>query len=118
VYVANTTNNTVSVKSTATNTVVATVPVGINPAFIAFGTQGHDPIDSLIAQVEALITAGTLTENQGAGLIDKLEEVSTKLDSGQSSAVCNQLNALTNQVNSFIKNHSLTQAQGKCSLRQ
>ena len=113
VYVANTTNNSVSVISTATNTVVATVPVGINPAFIAFGTQGQDPIDSLIAQVEALSTAGTLTENQGAGLINKLEEVRAKRDSGQSSSACNQLNAFINQVNSLIKNHSLTQAQGQ-----
>jgi len=63
--------------------------------------------------VEALITAGTLTQNQGAGLIDKLEEVSAKLDSGESGAACNQLNAFINQVNSFIKNRSLTQTQGQ-----
>ncbi len=36
-YVANQSTNTVSVISTATNTVTATIPVGTNPAFVAAG---------------------------------------------------------------------------------
>jgi hypothetical protein len=31
----------------------------------------------------------------------------------QSGAACNQLNAVIKQVNSLIRNHSLTQAQGQ-----
>ena len=90
---------------------VATERVGSFPQFIAFGTQ--HPIDSLIAQVSALIAGGTLTQNQGAGLIAKLTEVRAKLDRDASRAACNQLNAFINQVNAFIKNKSLTQAQGQ-----
>jgi YVTN family beta-propeller protein len=110
-YVANADGNSVSVIDTATNTVVDTVLVGGFPQFIAFGTQ--DPIASLIAQVEALTTGGTLKQNQGAALIAKLEEVRAKLDHGKSGAACNQLNAFINQVNAFIMNGSLTQAQGQ-----
>jgi len=63
--------------------------------------------------VQNLINAGTLTQNQGAGLIDKLNQVSVKLDEGQAGAACSQLNSFINQVNAFINNHSLTQAQGQ-----
>jgi YVTN family beta-propeller protein len=110
-YVANADGNTVSVIDTATNTVVDDVRVGSFPQFIAFGTL--DPIDSLIAQVEALITGGTLTQGQGAGLIAKLTQVRAKLDRSKSGAACNQLNAFINQVNAFIKNGTLSQAQGQ-----
>jgi YVTN family beta-propeller protein len=110
-YVANLDGNTVSVISTATNTVVATVPVGISPQFIAFGTQ--DPIGSLIAQVQALIAGGTLTQNQGDALINKLGKVAAKLDNGQTNAACGQLGAFVNQVNAFINNGSLTPGQGQ-----
>ncbi|HEU4873390.1 MAG TPA: hypothetical protein VFT44_09855, partial [Pyrinomonadaceae bacterium] len=96
---------------TATNTVIDNVRVGSFPQFIAFGTL--DPINSLIAQVETLITGGTLTPGQGAGLIAKLTEVRSKLDRGKSGAGCNQLNAFINQVNAFIKNGSLSQTQGQ-----
>ena len=111
VYVTNISGNTVSVIDTATTTVVDNVRVGSFPQFIAFGTL--DPIDSLIAQVEALITGGTLTQGQGAGLIAKLTQVRAKLDRSKSGAACNQLNAFINQVNAFIKNGTLSQAQGQ-----
>jgi YVTN family beta-propeller protein len=47
VYVTNLDANTVSVISTATNTVTATVPVGNGPFYIAFAvrTQGPTGID-------------------------------------------------------------------------
>jgi len=104
----------VSVISTATNTVTATIPVGASPFAIAFaGPQSpQDQIASLIDQVEALIAGGTLTQNQGAGLIDKLNQVSTKLDAGQTGAACNQLSSFISQVQAFINSHALSQAEG------
>ena len=111
-YVVNSLDHTVSVISTSTNTVVATIPVGTNPAFIAFGTQ-PDPIGSIIAEVQALAAAGTLTPNQSAGLIDKLNQVSAKLDAGQTGAACNQLSSFISQVNAFINSGALTTAQGQ-----
>jgi hypothetical protein len=48
-------------------------------------------LGALIAQVQVLIAGGTLTQNHGSGLIDKLNQVSTKLDANQTAAACNQL---------------------------
>ena len=111
----NSLSNTVSVIDTATNTVTATIPVGESPLFIAFSkTQSpQDQIASLIAQVEALIAGGTLTQNQGDGLIDKLNQIRLKLDNDRTDAACNQLSAFINQVNAFINSHALTQGQGQ-----
>lgn len=103
--------NNVSVISTATNTVVATIPVGSNPGSIAFVTK--DPIGSLIAEVQALVTAGTLTQNQADALINKLDQAVAKLAQDKSGPACNQLGAFINEVNAFINNGSLTQAQGQ-----
>jgi len=80
------------------------------PANLQFTTC---PITLIIARLQDLITAGTLTQNQGAGLIDKLNQVSAKLDQDQTAAACNQLNSFISQVNAFINNHSLSQAQGQ-----
>ena len=80
---------------------------------VQVGCSPQQGLALLIAQVEALITGGTLTQNQGAGLIDKLDQVIAKLDAGQTGAACNQLNSFINKVNAFINNGSLTQAQGQ-----
>jgi YVTN family beta-propeller protein len=71
------------------------------------------PITLVTAQVQNLINAGTLTQNQGAGLIDKLNQVSAKLDQDQTGAACSQLNSFIQQVNAFINSGSLSQAQGQ-----
>jgi hypothetical protein len=96
-----------TVMSTATNTVVASVRVGNFPHSIAFGTVQEDSIESLIERLEALITGGTPTQNQGDGLIDKLEQAGAKIDAGQTSAACNQLSAFINQVTGLINIASL-----------
>ena len=71
----------------------------LGPAFIAFPSRGQaDPIDALIAQVQALEAGGSLTENQAAGLIGKLEGIRTNRDNGQTSAACNQLSSFISQV--------------------
>jgi hypothetical protein len=91
--------------------VVATLLVGDFPRYIAFGTQ--DPLASLLGQIQALIDAGTLTQNQGNQLLNKINQVIAKLDAGQTNAACGQLGAFINNVNALINNHSLTQAQGQ-----
>ena len=101
----------VLVIDTATNTLTATIKVGSLPTFIAFARP--DPLSSLIAQVETLIAEGSLTQNQGDGLIDKLNEAAAKLDAGEIGAACNQLSSFINQVQAFINSSALTQAQGQ-----
>jgi hypothetical protein len=94
--------------------VIATIPVGDGPSAIAFATRRQtDPIDSLTAQVQALITGGSLTENQAAGLIDKLQHAQTKIHNGHAAPACNQLSAFINQVNAFLNSGSLTGSQGQ-----
>jgi hypothetical protein len=95
--------------------VTATIPVGQRPVFIAIQKiqSSQDLITPLIAKVEALVGAGTLRQNQGAALINKLNEVRAKLNADQTNAACNQLGAFIKQVNAIINNSSLTQAQGQ-----
>jgi hypothetical protein len=68
---------------------------------------------ALIAQVEALIANGTLSQNQGDGLLNKLQQVIAKLGADQTGAACNQLNAFINQVNAFINSGALTPGHGQ-----
>jgi hypothetical protein len=102
---------------TATNSPVNIVPVGHFPQSIAFGTfvpePEIDPIEALIDEVEDLIADGVLTQDQGAGLLDKIHEAVAKHDAGQTGAACNQLSGFINQVNAFTGNGTLTPAQGQ-----
>jgi hypothetical protein len=66
---------------------------------------------SLIARVQALVAAGSLRENQAAGLIAKLEQIRLKLENGQTRAANNQFVAFINQVK--VNNGSLTATQGQ-----
>jgi len=115
VYVPNSFSNTVSVIDTATNTVIATIPTGDGPRAVAFPTR--TPTSSLIAQVQALVAGGGLTEKDGDKLIGKLEAVQTKLNNGQTGAACNQLSAFINQVNAFINSGSLSASQGQALIQ-
>ena len=110
-YTPDSFGNTVTAISVAGNSVVATIPVGILPQYIGFAVV--DPVQSLIAQIQAMVAAGTLTQNQGAGLIDKINQVIAKLDQDQTGAACNQLNAFISQVNAFISSHALTPSKGQ-----
>ena len=117
VYVTDLSDRTVSVISTATNSIVGTVPVGNFAQNVAIGTfvpePEVDPIESLIDQVEALVAAGVLTQSQGDGLLDKIQQISAKIEAGQTAAACNQLSSLINQVSGFISNGTLTPDQGQ-----
>jgi CSLREA domain-containing protein len=70
-------------------------------------------IAGLIAQINALVTGGTLAQNKANPLITKLDQVVTKLDAGQTTAACGQLGAFINQLNADISNGTLTAAQGQ-----
>ena len=121
VYVTDLSSPTVSVISTANNALVAIIPVASVAQDVAIGTfvppppppPDPDPIETLVDQLEALIADGTLAPDQGAGLLDKLQEAIAKHEAGQTAAACNQLTSLINQVNAFIGNGTLTAAQGQ-----
>ncbi|MGE0132057.1 MAG: HYR domain-containing protein [Blastocatellales bacterium] len=63
-------------------------------------------------QVQALVTAGALTAGQGKGLSNRLDEVTAKLNRGQTKVACIQLKVFIIQVMVFI-GKKLTIAQGK-----
>ena len=117
VYVTDLSDRIVAVISTANNSIVATVPVGNFAQSVAIGTfvpePEVDPIESLIEQIEALVAAGSLTQSQGDGLLDKIQQISVKVEAGQTAAACNQLSSFINQVSGFISNGTLTPAQGQ-----
>jgi YVTN family beta-propeller protein len=109
-YVTSFQSSTVAVIDTTT--VTASITVGAFPNLIAFPKRTNS-INSLIAQVQALVAAGSLTQNQAARLIDKLVHVQTRIDNGQTAAACNQLGSFINQVTAFINSGSLTASQGQ-----
>jgi len=118
VYVADLSINSVLVFNAAINSLVTIVPVGSFPQSIAFGILTEeplppDPLEELIDQLEGLIATGVLTQDQGAGLLDKIHEAVAKHDAGQTGAACNQLSSFINQVDAFIGNGTLTPAQGQ-----
>ena len=82
-------------------------------AYPAASCSVPDPITQLITQVQGMVTAGILSADQGAGLIDKLEGVLAKVNGGQTGAACNQLKAFINQVNGFISAGALSAEQGQ-----
>jgi hypothetical protein len=78
-----------------------------------YPSSPQSQLAALIAQVQALATAGVLTPNQGNALVNKLEHTIDKLDKEQTTAACGQLGSFVNQVNAFVNNGSLTPAQGQ-----
>ncbi len=67
---------------------------------------------SIRGDVTQLVAAGTLTADQGAGLMDKLNAAVASLMAGNRTPALNQLNAFINQVNAFVRIGALTPAQG------
>jgi hypothetical protein len=68
---------------------------------------------NLSADVSALIQAGALTADQGAGLTSKLQAAAQSLDAGNITPGANQLGAFINQVNAFVKSNKLTSTQAQ-----
>ena len=73
----------------------------------------QDQTQSLIDEINALVSGGMLATNKANPLISKLESVIAKLDASQVGAACNQIGAFVNQVNAYIHNGTLTAAQGQ-----
>jgi hypothetical protein len=103
---------------------VSNFPIGFltNEDAIAYGPAGvatihpltpQDAIELLMDDVEALLEAGTLTQDQAAGLMDKLEAAIASLDRGNATAACNQLQAFINQANAFINANILSLGEGQ-----
>jgi YVTN family beta-propeller protein len=116
VWVGGYTNGTVPIIDTATNTIATTIATGGQPLDVAFAVKQQSPQDqiaALIADINALVTGGTLAQNKANALITKLNQVLSKLDVGQTGAACNQLNAFANQVDAYVNSHTLTQAEGQ-----
>lgn len=69
---------------------------------------------TLLQQVIAL--TGHLQPNQVAGLVDKVNQIALKLSAGEVRAACNQLGALTNQIDGFIAGGQLLSADAQLLL--
>jgi hypothetical protein len=87
-----------------------TVP-GRTAAVFEFAPQ--ELIRSLIAEVEALVAAGSLNAGQGNALIVKLETAIKNLDKGKAATALNNLNAFANQIYDFIDEGVLSAEEGQ-----
>jgi hypothetical protein len=77
------------------------------------GCSPQTRVVQLLFQVQNLRFLGVLTPDQSNAIINKLFEVLSKLNQGQNGAACNQMGAVINQLNSFIKSGTLTPSQGQ-----
>ena len=112
--------NEVLVIDTASNAVVATVPLpfGSDPLGVSIGNRAVTPeIQTvlLISQVEDLVTAGSLNRGRGRSLLAKLNRILSSLERRPRIA-CNALGAFVNQVNAFIRSGRLSELQGHALL--
>jgi len=65
-------------------------------------------IEALAGQVNDLLAAGTLTQDQADGLLNKLQQVRAKLDADQREAAGQQMEAFVHQVEGFVNASVLT----------
>jgi hypothetical protein len=65
--------------------------------------SAQQELAQIVDQVNALMTAGTLSNTSGNALIVKLNNAITSLNNGNTIAGDNQLNAFINQTNAFLK---------------
>jgi hypothetical protein len=63
--------------------------------------------------IPPMVNDGTLNEGQGNSLIVKIDQVIIYLNAGKVKQACNLLNAIINQVESFINEGVLTLGQGQ-----
>ncbi|MDZ4701131.1 MAG: M36 family metallopeptidase [Rhodothermales bacterium] len=79
------------------------------------GTEAFDlpPLCGLIAEVDALLSNGTLDNGQHNSLLSKLLQVQEKIAEGQTNVAINVLNAFISEVNELVTEGVLTAAQGQ-----
>ncbi len=70
-------------------------------------------IQALIADIEELVTNGTLTGGVANGLASKFEQAQRQLDAGHDAAGIAQLRAFINQINALITSGRLTVSEGQ-----
>ncbi len=73
----------------------------------------QDQIAGLIAQVNALVTAGALTPSNAKPLLNTLENAAKHLDKGQVAQTCKELGDFIQKVNGDIQTGKLTAANGQ-----
>jgi hypothetical protein len=73
-------------------------------------------IESLVAQLQALVSAGALAQGPGNALVVSLQAALSKLAQGNTAASCNTLQAFANKVESFMGDGTLTTGQGNALL--
>jgi YVTN family beta-propeller protein len=111
--VTNLAYNNLSVIDVGSNTVVATIPVGSLPFALAFDTvTPQSRINALIATIQSLVNAGTLTVGQGDSLIVSLQHALRSLP-GQPQTAISQLQTFIGKVNTLVSQHDLTEEQGQ-----
>ena len=71
---------------------------------------------SLIEEVEALVSGGSLNSGQGNSLIVKLENAIMNLDKDKPNTALNNLNAFSNQIQDFIADGVLSSEEGQALL--
>jgi FIMAH domain-containing protein len=93
-----------------------------NEDAIAYGPAGvttitvftpQDAMEFLADAVEVLLELGRLTAGQANGLMSKLDAALARLNSGNSAAACNLLEAFVNQVNDFVNTGVLSLREGQ-----
>jgi uncharacterized delta-60 repeat protein len=77
------------------------------------GGSPSNPIDALIANVQALATEGVLNNGQDNALLVKLQDAVEHLSDGATNNAVNDLQAFVNEVEDFIAQGLLTSAQGQ-----
>ena len=70
-------------------------------------------IEALAGEVNDLLAAGTLSQDQADGLLDKLQQVRAKLDADQREAAGQQMEAFVHQVEGFVNASVLTAEQAQ-----
>jgi hypothetical protein len=86
--------------------------VGLGIALIRPLTA-QDAAELIRTDVQLLMESGSLTPDQAAGLMDKLNEVIISLNQARKNASCGQSGAFINQVNAFVRSGVLTVEQGQ-----
>jgi YVTN family beta-propeller protein len=112
-YVPNSGSGTVSVIRTADHAVVATIPVGGSPGFVAFAfvRSSLDEIDELRDAIGGLLATGGLNGGQAGALDNHLMNALRALERGQTSPAVAQLEAFIMQIQQFVADGVLTEAE-------
>ncbi len=70
-------------------------------------------IQDLINRVQALINQGALNQQNGQGLINKLQAALDDLNNGNTGKACDELDSFIDKVQGYIQHGTLTSAQGQ-----